>query len=127
MYVPAADRTRMLSADGFKQARELAAWKDRVSKEWEGVQFVSVDLSEPDPARLAPGETYLADVEVRLGNLAPDEVEVDWFEGAIDPDGVVDAGFTTPLALVERVDGSARYRGTITRPADDSRGYSVRL
>ena len=52
---------------------------------------------------------------------------MDWFEAAIDPNAVVDAGVTTPLKLVERVSGRARYRGTISRPADDSRGYSVRL
>ena len=40
---------------------------------------------------------------------------------------MVDAGFSTPLSLKERIDGRATYEGVVVRPDDDSRGYSVRL
>jgi glycogen phosphorylase len=127
VYLPAADRTHRLSDDGFRAALELAEWKARVAKAWEDVGFISVKFSVPDPARVAPGETFGVEVELRLGGLEPAELDVGWFEGSVDHDGVVDAGFSTPLALADRLDGRATYTGTVTRPADDSRGYSLRV
>jgi len=45
----------------------------------------------------------------------------------MDRSGGVDAGYSTPLAFVERRDGTATWAGTVTRPTDDRRGYSVRV
>jgi starch phosphorylase len=126
-YLPAADRVRALAEDGHARARELAAWKARTVERWPELGFIGVQLVPSDPARLAPGTTFDVEVQVRLGGFTSGEVSVDWFEGTMDPDGVVDEGYSTLLQLVEEVDGRATYRGTLARPADDSRGYSVRL
>jgi starch phosphorylase len=126
-YVPAADRTRRLSADRGHGARDLAAWKRRVSSLFSKAEFFSVKLSVPEPARLAAGTPFGVEVEVRLGGLEATDVTVDWFEGVPDADNVVDEGFSTPLNLVEKVDGRAIYGGTVIRPMDDQRGYSIRL
>jgi hypothetical protein len=45
----------------------------------------------------------------------------------MDRSGGVDAGYSTPLAFVERRDGTATWAGVVARPADDRRGYSVRV
>ena len=126
-YIPAVERTRALLSDDARRAKELAAWKARVAAAWDSVGFVAVQLSPSDPAHLPAGERFRAEVQVRLDGLAPEELAVDWFEGSIDPDGVVDAGRSTPLAFVEQTDGVATYAGTIARPADESLGYSVRI
>ncbi len=126
-YIPAADRVAMLSADGDVKARELAAWKEKVRAAWDEVGFVSVTTVPDDPARVAPGESFAVEVQIRLGTLEPSDLAVDWFEGAPDHDGVVDEGFSTPLASQGRLDGTATWTGTVVRPSDDSRGYSVRV
>jgi starch phosphorylase len=91
------------------------------------VGFVGVQLTPGDPAHVAPGERFRAEVQVRLDGLGPDELAVDWFDGSIDPDGVVDEGRSTPLALVEQADGIATFAASILRPTDESLGYSVRI
>lgn len=126
-YLPASERAARLLADGGRGARELSAWKERVRASWGELGFVSVQLSVADPARLAPGSRFEVDVELRLRGLEPSDVAVEWFEGATDSDGVVDAGYAAPLTLTEKLDGRARYHGTVVRPDDDSRGYSVRV
>lgn len=126
-YLPAAERLTRLSEDGYKRAKELAAWRATIDERFSAVGFIAVNLSVADPARLAPGGTFDVEVQIRLGPLEVEELAVDWFEGSMDPDGVVDAGYATPLTLAERADGRATYRGTLTRPDDDTRGYSVRL
>jgi starch phosphorylase len=126
-YLPSVERTRGLLADDAKRARELAAWKARVASAWDSVGFVGVQLTPGDPAHVAPGERFRAEVQVRLDGLGPDELAVDWFDGSIDPDGVVDEGRSTPLALVEQADGIATFAASILRPTDESLGYSVRI
>jgi starch phosphorylase len=126
-YIPAADRVAMLSADGDAKARELAAWKEKVRAGWDEVGFVSVTTDPEEPARVAPGETFTVEVQVRLGALEPGDLAVDWFEGEPDHDGVVDAGVSTPLVPEGRLDGTATWAGRVVRPEADSRGYSVRV
>ena len=126
-YAPAAERVAMLSDDGDAKARELAAWKERVRAAWDEVGFVSVTTVPDEPARVAEGESFAVEVQIRLGALEPADLAVDWFEGEPDHDGVVDAGFSTPLASEGRVDGTATWSGRVVRPVGDSRGYSVRV
>ena len=126
-YAPAADRVSMLEADGDANAKEIAAWKERVRTAWDEVGFVSVTTVPEEPARVAPGESFTVEVQIRLGALEPVDLAVDWFEGEPDHDGVVDAGFSTPLAPQGRLDGTATWTGTVARPSEDSRGYSVRV
>jgi glycogen phosphorylase len=126
-YAPAAARVRVLSEDGERGARELAAWKTVARLSWGDVDFASVTIDPPDPARVVPGQSFRVEVQLRLGNLSPDDLAVDWFEGEMDRSGGVDAGYATPLVFVERLDGTATFVGTVTRPLDDRRGYSVRV
>jgi starch phosphorylase len=126
-YSPAAERVAMLSTDGDAKAKELAAWKEKVRSAWDEVGFVSVTTVPEDPARVAAGESFTVEVQIRLGALSPEDLAVDWFEGEPDHDGVVDAGFSTPLASQGRVDGTATWTGSVARPAEDNRGYSVRV
>ena len=126
-YAPAADRVSMLTADGDAKAKEIAAWKERVRSAWDEVGFVSVTTVPEDPARVAPGEGFTVEVQIRLGALEAGDLAVDWFEGEPDHDGVVDEGFSTPLVPQGRLDGTATWTGTVARPSEDSRGYSVRV
>ncbi len=126
-YAPAAARVRRLSENDELGARELAAWKAKARASWDAVEFASVTLDPPDPARLVPGHTFRVVVQMRLGNFGTEDLAVDWFEGEMDRSGGVDAGYSTPLAFVERRDGTATWSGTVTRPTDDRRGYSVRV
>jgi len=126
-YAPAAARVRQLSEDGERGARELAAWKAKARLSWGDVDFTSVTIDPPDPARVVPGQTFRVEVQLRLGEFGPEDLAVDWFEGEMDRSGGVDAGYATPLAFIERLEGTATFAGTVNRPADDRRGYSVRV
>jgi starch phosphorylase len=126
-YLPAARRVRALRAEGFAAARDLARWKSELPRRWTDVNFDSVRTDGADPARLVPGETFPVEVVVRLGGMTAEELSVDWFEGRMERDGGVEQGFSTPLTLVSTDEGRATYTGTIMRPEDDERGYSVRI
>ena len=63
-YLPAADHYGRSSADGFAEARELAAWKAKVREAWPGVKIVAV--GDDDGPRSGQGGQ-----EVALGGQIP--------------------------------------------------------
>lgn len=45
-YTPEAKRFKVLSADGNKKAKEIAAWKESVAERWDNIRVVSTERSE---------------------------------------------------------------------------------
>lgn len=45
-YNKEAARSRMLTANNFAKAREIAAWKERVAEKWDSIEIVSIERSE---------------------------------------------------------------------------------
>jgi starch phosphorylase len=73
-YAPAARQGRAMAADGYKAARELGAWKEKVRAAWPGV---SLKLNGHPPAEIAFSEHVTLEVEVGLNGLAPRDVRVE--------------------------------------------------
>jgi starch phosphorylase len=73
-YAPAARHTRVMAADGFRAARELGAWKERVRAAWPGV---SLKLLSTPAREIAFTERVNLEVEVALNGLAPEDVRVE--------------------------------------------------
>ena len=107
LYAPAARSSRVLAAaapgqDGsagaapFDGARELASWKERVTKAWPGVRIEHVEADDGD---LSPGGRLTVRASVALGALAPDDVTVEVVYGrAGDSDEIIDPA-RSPLRL----------------------------
>jgi starch phosphorylase len=106
-------------------ARELAAWKRRVTDAWPGVR---VEHVEADDAQLVPGGRLAIRASVALGGLTPDDVTVEVVYGpAGDSDEIIDP-VRRPLALDGRSapDGVARYVGEAELGEPGPFGYTVR-
>ncbi len=84
-YLPTARRYQDLAADGMGGANSLAAWKKRVREGWPQVRIVSVE-AEPE-ADLQVGDTIHAKAWVELGDLAPEDVRVEFYMGPLNVDG----------------------------------------
>jgi starch phosphorylase len=137
LYAPAARSSRLLAApaptrDGaaggatFDGARELAAWKARVTKAWPGVRIEHV---ESDDADLSPGGRLTVRAIVALSSLTPADVAVEVVYGrAGDSDEIIDP-IRSPLQLDGAVgpDGEARYSGAAELGQPGPFGYTVRV
>jgi starch phosphorylase len=77
-YAPASRQGRRLSADGHRNAQELARWKRFVASAWGKVRLRRVD--EP-PAELSSGDRLALRVLAGLGELSPDDVAVECLLG----------------------------------------------
>ena len=128
LYVPAAQSSQVLAADGpgFAGARELAAWKNRVTKAWPGV---GIEHVEADDGAQSPGARLVVRASVTLGELTPDDVTVQVVYGSAgDEDEIVNPAFADLELETEPEDGSAaRYVGEAELGRPGPFGYTVRV
>ena len=76
-YKKLAARKRELSADAYRLAREIAAWKRKVSAAWDQVRVVDVERVKIDKEAVCVGEKYRFSVTVDIANLRPEDIGVE--------------------------------------------------
>ncbi|MER6673461.1 glycosyltransferase family 1 protein [Streptomyces sp. NPDC000983] len=125
LYAPAALAHRAMDAES---ARELAAWKARVRGAWHGV---SVDHVETSVATTTAelGTTLTLRVRVGLGDLGPDDVEVQAVSGRVDSEDRITDATTVPLKSTGGADLDGRwvYEGPLSLDRTGPYGYTVRI
>jgi starch phosphorylase len=125
LYAPAAHAHRAMGPD---PARELAAWKARVRTAWHGVTVDHVETSAA-MATAELGTTLALRVRVGLGELGPDDVEVQAVSGRVDPEDRIADGTTVPLKPAGGPDAEGRwvYEGPLSLDRTGPYGYTVRI
>ena len=68
-YIKEAKRSKLLMANDFKKAKEIAAWKQRVAEKWAGIAIKDVNLPETRTT-LCAGNTYDIEVSIACNGLA---------------------------------------------------------
>ena len=76
-YNKLAARKRLLCADAYRLAREIAAWKRKVSAAWDNVHVVDVERVMIDKKAVCVGEKYHFAVTVDIANLRPEDIGVE--------------------------------------------------
>ncbi|RST18740.1 glycosyltransferase family 1 protein [Streptomyces sp. WAC05374] len=125
LYTPAALAHRSLDTGA---ARELADWKARVRAAWPRVAVDHVEVDEANgTAEL--GATLALRVRVALGDLRPEDVEVQAVAGRVDTDDRLRDAQTVPLKPAGGPDQQGRwvYEGPLTLDRTGPFGYTVRI
>jgi phosphorylase/glycogen(starch) synthase len=112
-YHPMAERHARLVADNYALAIEIADWKKRVAREWEGVEVKALDFPPKVRQDITLGGTYTGSVSLDLGGLTPEEVGVELVVTE-QVDGHVKVLYTSDFTAVSFKDGIALYSLDIT-------------
>ncbi|MEV7246467.1 MULTISPECIES: glycosyltransferase family 1 protein [unclassified Streptomyces] len=125
LYAPAAQSHRALTPD---TARELAAWKARVRAAWPGVSVDHVETTATT-ATAELGTTVGLRVRVGLGELEPDDVEVQAVSGRVDAEDRITEATAVPLkpAGAPDLEGRRLYEGPLSLDRTGPYGYTVRI
>ncbi|MFD9098355.1 glycosyltransferase family 1 protein [Streptomyces collinus] len=125
LYAPAAQAHRALTPD---TARELAGWKARVRAAWPGVSVDHVETTATT-ATAELGTSVGLRVRVGLGELGPDDVEVQAVSGRVDSEDRITDATTVPLKPVGTPDleGRLLYEGPLSLDRTGPYGYTVRI
>ncbi|MGW1751831.1 glycosyltransferase family 1 protein [Streptomyces sp. NPDC002092] len=125
LYAPAAHAHRAMDPGS---ARELAVWKAKVRAAWHGVTVDHVETSAA-MATAELGSTLALRVRVGLGELGPDDVEVQVVSGRVDPEDRIADATTVPLKPAGGPDAEGRwcYEGPLSLDRTGPYGYTVRI
>ncbi len=126
LYTPAAHSSRVLNG-AYSGAQELAVWKQRVRAGWSQVSIDAVDSSGVSDSP-EMGEGLEVHAFVSLGDLAPDDVDVQVVHGRIrHEDDLVDTT-TQSLDVAETYEaGRYRFEGSVPLDTTGPFGYTVRI
>ena len=127
LYAPAAAAGRALAEDGLAPARELARWKHDVRQGWSRVRVDHVDSSGIGEVPQV-GDRLTVRAYVSLGDLRPEDVQVQVVHGRVSEADVIEEFTAEPLALAESYEaGRHAFAGEVVLDASGPFGYTVRV
>lgn len=125
-YLPAHAAHQRLSGDGLAAARQLAAWRKRVTEAWPAVRIAAVHADGPET--VAVGDTLHVEAQVYLGALRPDEVLVQLLHGPVDASGEIGPNNVVTMTLNgEAPGGVATFGARLVCGQSGLHGYLVRV
>jgi glycogen phosphorylase len=125
LYTPAAQSSRVLAADKFRAARDLATWKERVRANWSSVRIEHVEADGAEPSL---GAVLTVRVSAALGELSPADVSVEVVYGRPgEEDEIVDPSYAVLTADGTTQGSLTRFAGTVELGRPGPFGYTVRV
>jgi glycogen phosphorylase len=110
-YAPAARQARILAADGAREGRALAHWKQRIQANW---PQVTMHLLDGPPGTLMAGTSFNLAVALQLHQLQAEDVTIDAQLGTVASDGTFVVGEEYRLIANSEQAGETRFEATIT-------------
>ncbi len=125
-YNDALKKYYLVNKDNMKIAREMAAWKENLKREWSKITIKKVITKSPE--ELPVGSKVEIEAEIFLGTVQHKDVSVEIYSGTIDHKGQIDNGKSFPMILSEQLEGGNYiFKGSIPCKMSGVHGFSVRI
>ncbi|WP_219106106.1 alpha-glucan family phosphorylase [Austwickia sp. TVS 96-490-7B] len=127
LYVPAARANHTMADRGFDAAKELAAYRSKITSAW---STLHVDHVESSGVADSPqvGDTFHIKAFISLGVLRPEDVDVQVVYGHVDANDQLSNTSTYSLHVAESYEGGRhRFEGEMKVTETGSFGYTVRV
>ena len=127
LYLPTAENHRRLGADGGAGAVALADWKQHVRGAWPAVRVEHVE-SEGLQDVVQVGDHVTVRAFVHLGDLAPEDVQVQMVHGRVGEDDQIDDFEITALPRTHTYEGNRyQFSRELQLAHAGPFGYTVRI
>jgi starch phosphorylase len=125
-YQPAVERRATLLADGAREARHLNKLHQRLMEKWKQIQIDPPVRDQDGPFQVE--DAFDVTANVHLGDLRPEEVDVELYYGRIKRIDELIEGSPLPMEMVEdRGKGNYRYRCRVVCGDSGRYGFTVRV
>ena len=115
----------MFAENKFAKSRDLAVWKDRVRTSWSEVKANAVTWAGGNGTTVSVGDNVAVSAQVHLGSLKNEEVAVEAYVKAVDPNGPSLATRLEPTGEVSQ--GWAKYAGRVQVQDSGNFQFNVRV
>jgi len=126
-YFASYEKRMGLMKNNWHKGKEFSAWKHKLSENWNRVRFLSI-CEENKNDDLKVGLTYHIVAEVELGDLTPDDVDVQIYYGKVD-EGANGSKYSITMSHVGKKTKSVKYtyRGQIKCNDTGQFGFTLRI
>jgi len=125
-YLPAAARFDSLLENDAAEARALVIQRERIRSLWSGIRIKRPVREGDGPYHV--GQTFGVTAEVTLGELRPDEVEVQLYYGPMKSPEALTESRTAEMAVLKELGGGAYLYGSqISCPDARRYGFTARV
>ncbi|GLV57064.1 alpha-1,4 glucan phosphorylase [Dictyobacter sp. S3.2.2.5] len=123
-YVPEIRHNIRIEENHYEQERQLADWKERVSRAWNSLELYVDGRRE---GQLSLGESLDVHAWVRVNELDPNDLRVELVYGETQEEVAIPT-YTLPMEYVKREnDGSYRYDIQLKPDESGSIAYNIRV
>jgi len=127
LYTPSAHSFRTVRGDNYAGARQLSAWKKRITSAWGGVRVEHVEAHDVGDG-LEFGTVVSLRAVVALGELGADDIDVQVAYGRVDEhDEITEPTYASLRLSDKRDDGTWIYEGEMALDRTGPFGYTVRI
>ncbi len=123
-YVPTINRGLHFAHNNYEVAGSVSAFKRFIEERWDGVSIISVD-SNARP-KMAVGEKLAVSAIVRLGEIPPGHVAVEFLYGVTGDSGLSNITVVSISCEGEEEPGIHRFAGELSLP-QGALGYTLRV
>ncbi|MBD0336898.1 MAG: alpha-glucan family phosphorylase [Cyanobacteria bacterium Co-bin13] len=125
-YFAASDRYATFTEQDFKPARELAHWQAHVLDHWYEMRIEEICISEATDLKV--NQSFQVEARLHLGDLTPEDVQVELYQGVVSVDGEIHSGIATPMTYRgQDPQGKRLYTVEVTYTTSGLQGLSLRI
>ncbi len=127
-YKTAFEKRQTFSERKWSNAKELASWKENTKNNWNNIKLINLgnhDNSKP----ISVGESLPITAEISLGELTPQDVEVQVYYGPLDHQDNPEYNETIVLNPESKKtkDSNYKFTGSITTRRSGQQGFTIRV
>jgi len=126
-YEPSLLQWQWLTANGNAEVKQLTLWRRNIVEMWKNVEVAAVETDASQ--EYSVGQDIPVRLGLRLGQLSPEDVQVEMLHGKLDARGSIADGEPTPMTF-ENVDadsGVSRFSGNVPCRQSGQNGFSIRV
>ena len=125
-YIPMSERYHQMIANDFAMATEIAEWKKKVTREWDNIEVVSLDIPNRSKQIIALGKAYWGEVTLEIGDLSMEDIGVELVAAEQKNDRLV-IRHQYDFTPVSQEDGKATYHIDVTADAPGVLNLALRI
>lgn len=125
-YIPMSARYQKMIQDNFAMATEITEWKKRVTREWDNIELLGLNLPNRSKQIIALGKSYYGEVKLEIGELDMHEVGVELVV-AEQQNGKLVIQEKRDFTPISQEGGIAVYRIDVTADAPGLLNLAIRI
>jgi phosphorylase/glycogen(starch) synthase len=127
-YKKLLNRTKAITRNNYKLAKQIASWKRKVMKSWKSIEVIFLNLPDTDKLPLKLGDKFKAEITLNLHELSENDIGVELiFRQNIEGEEKREVVKVAEMELAENLGDNITYSSDILIDKPGVYDYAIRI